>query len=92
MDITGQVFSVKQEVVADNVERQSSAPVGDWVIGRGSGTSSTPCRRVTTAWLLLLGFFFLALREHRQEEFYSQLTCQISNLISINNKVKASIF
>lgn len=31
-DITGQVLSVKQEVVADDVECQAGAPVGSWVI------------------------------------------------------------
>lgn len=32
VDITGQVFSVEQEVVADNVECQAGAPVGSRVI------------------------------------------------------------
>lgn len=66
VDITRQVFSVKQEVVADNVECQASAPVRNWVVGLGRGTSSTPCRRVTIT-SLLLGFFFLTLWDHVDE-------------------------
>lgn len=31
-DVTRQVLSVKQEVVADDVECQAGAPVGSWVI------------------------------------------------------------
>lgn len=70
MDITRQGLSVEQEVVADNVECQAGAPVGGRAVGRGGGTSSSsnPCRRVTVTLFLLLGFFFLTLCDHRDEE------------------------
>lgn len=66
VDVTGQVFSVEQEVVADDVECQAGAPVGSWVIGRRSGaaSSSAPCHLFTITWFLLLGFFFLTLCDH----------------------------
>ncbi len=70
VDITRQGLSVEQEVVADNVECQAGAPVGSRAIGRGGGTtsSSNPCRRVTVTPFLLLGFFFLTLCDHRDED------------------------
>lgn len=66
VDITGQVLSVKQEVVTNNIECQAGTPVGSWVIWCGTTSSPAACRRVSMASFLLLRFFFQTLRDHRK--------------------------
>lgn len=63
VDITRQGFSVENKGVANNVECEAGAPVGNWVISCGSGS----CCSVTFTFLLL-GFFFLTLCDHIDKE------------------------
>lgn len=65
MDVTRKVFSVKQEVVADDVECQARAPVGNWVIGGGGGGGSDSVCFLSITLLLLLGFVLLPLYDHK---------------------------